>query len=186
MDNENWGAGLDPLKIAYWSRVGFGFLAALLCVVLRFGQVDNPFLTGISLALILYIVTYYVFKVLFGTKVKKKSKLVTMGIGAYFLTWILAWTLLNTLMHPAAVFTYSPGTPTAGNTIIFDATESYDLTSRIASYKWNFGDENETEWVETPIITHVYTAAEDYTVILTVKDSEGYTAEATKTVEVGG
>lgn len=177
---------MEPLKIAYWSRVGFGFLAALLCVVLRFGQVDNPFLTGISLALILYIVTYYVFRVLFGTKVKKKSKLVTMGIGAYFLTWIMAWTLLNTLMHPAAVFTYSPGTPTAGDTIIFDASGSYDLTSRIASYKWNFGDENQTEWLEEPIITHVYTAAEDYTVILTVKDSEGYPAEAVKIIEVGG
>ncbi len=186
MDNENWGAGLEPLKIVYWSRVGFGFLAGLLCVVLRFGQVDNPFLTGISLALILYIVTYYVYKALFAAKVTKKSKLVTMGIGAYFLTWILAWTLLNTLMHPAAVFTYSPGTPTAGDTIIFDATESYDLTSRIASYKWNFGDENQTEWVEDPIITHVYKTAGDYTVILTVRDSEEYASEATKTVEVGG
>lgn len=176
---------MEPLKIVYWSRIGFGFLAGLLCVVLGFGQVDNPFLTGISLALILYIVTYYVYKALFGAKVAKKSKLVTMGIGAYFLTWILAWTLLNTLMHPAAVFTYSPGTPTAGETIIFDATESYDLTSPIDSYQWNFGDENQTEWVEDPIITHVYTAAEDYTVVLKVKDSEGYTAESTKIITVG-
>lgn len=98
MLNENWGVRLEPLKIVYWSRVGFGFFAALLSALLRLQQSENPFLTGISLALILYIVTYYILKALFAIKVEKKSKLVTMGIGAYFLTWIVAWVLFNTLL----------------------------------------------------------------------------------------
>ena len=174
---------MKPLKIVYWSRVGFGFFAALLCVLLKFSQSENPFLTGISLALIIYIVTYYVFKSLFATKVEKKSKLVTMGIGAYILTWIVAWALFSTLMHPVAVFTYSPKLPIEGSTIVFNATESYDLTSYIVSYKWDFGDENLTT-VDAPIITHVYVVTGNYTVTLTVEDSEGYEVGISKIIEV--
>lgn len=88
---------LKPLKIVYWSRVGFGFFAALLCALMRFDQSENPLLTGISLALILYIITYYIFKALFIQSVEKPSKLFTMGIFVYFITWIVAWALFNTL-----------------------------------------------------------------------------------------
>lgn len=89
---------MKPLKIVYWSRVGFGLIAALLCALLRFHESDNPFLTGISLALILYIVTYYIFKALFVRSVEKPSKLFTMGIFIYFIAWIVAWTLFSTLL----------------------------------------------------------------------------------------
>lgn len=88
---------MKPLDIVYWSRVGVGFFAALLCTLLQFHTLDNPFLTGLSLALILYIVSYYVFKALFAAKVEKTSKLFTMGIFIYFITWVAAWTLLNTV-----------------------------------------------------------------------------------------
>jgi hypothetical protein len=176
-------ARLKPQKIIYWSRVGFGLLAALLCGLLRFDRSANPFLTGISLALIVYIVTYYIYKALFAAKVKKRSQLVTMGIGAFFLAWILAWTLFSTLMHPLAAFTYSPALPTAGDPIVFDATGSYDMTGHIVRYEWEFGDGSAAN-VTSPTTTHAYTEAGDYTVTLTVEDNEGYAVQTSKPLEV--
>ena len=89
---------MKPLNIIYCSRVGFGVLAALICVLLRVDKYPHPLITGISIILIVYIVTYYVLKWLFIAKVEKPSKVFTMGIGAYFLTWIVAWGLFQTLM----------------------------------------------------------------------------------------
>lgn len=92
---KTYGIKLKPLNIIYWSRVGFGILAALICVLLG---IDN-LLNGISVGLLVYITSYYILKGLFMAKVENPTKVFTMGIGAYFLTWIVAWGLLYTLMY---------------------------------------------------------------------------------------
>ncbi|NIR86613.1 hypothetical protein GWO13_03195 [Candidatus Bathyarchaeota archaeon] len=51
------------------------------------------------MAIIVYILTHYVIKWQFVTKVEKSSKVFTTGIGAYFLTWIVTWTLFFTLLN---------------------------------------------------------------------------------------
>jgi len=89
---------LKPLSIIYWSRAVFGILAALICILLRIDKYPHPLMSGISIGLIIYILTYYILKWKFMAKVEKPTKVFTTGIGAYFLTWIVAWTLLNTLM----------------------------------------------------------------------------------------
>jgi len=90
---------LKPLNIIYWSRVGFGVLAALVCALLiDVEKVDTPLISGMSVGILLYIITYYILKWQFITKVEKPSKVLTMGIGAYFLTWIVAWVLFYTLI----------------------------------------------------------------------------------------
>jgi len=91
---------LKPLNIVYWSRVGFGVVAALICIALRIDTFPNPLISGLSMGLIVYILTYYILKWLFTTKVEKPAKIFTMGIGAYFITWIVAWALFYTLMFP--------------------------------------------------------------------------------------
>jgi len=85
---------LKPLNVIYWSRVGFGILAALLCVFLGIGNLLN----GMSVGILVYIISYYILKWRFMIKVEKPSKVFTMGIGAYFLTWIVMWGLFYTLM----------------------------------------------------------------------------------------
>jgi hypothetical protein len=84
---------MKTLTLIYWSRAGFGVLAALVCAALG---LDNLF-NGLSIGLIFYLISYYLLKWRFLTKVEKASKLFTTGIGAYFLTWIVAWVLLFTL-----------------------------------------------------------------------------------------
>ena len=58
------------------------------------------FFNGISVALLVYIITYYAFKSFFITQVEKPTKIFTTGIGAYFLTWIVAWVVFYTLFIP--------------------------------------------------------------------------------------
>ncbi|MEM3596938.1 MAG: hypothetical protein QXJ53_02245 [Candidatus Bathyarchaeia archaeon] len=107
---------MKPLTVVYWLRVVFGILAALLCV--GYGIVtesittdfSNPdwstFLYSISIALLVYMLSYYVMKALFLSKVEKPQKLFTTGIGVYFLSWIVFWILLYTLIAGPPI---SPG-----------------------------------------------------------------------------
>jgi len=164
---------LKPLNIIYWSRVGFGVLAALICLILiDVSKVANPLISGMSVAILVYIVTYYIFKWMFMAKVEKPSKVFTMGIGAYFITWIVAWALFVTplLKPPVATFTYSPQNPLVGETVTFNASASKDPDGTIVKYDWNFGDEATGEGV---IANHTYTFPANYTVTLTVKDDQG-------------
>ena len=89
---------MKPLSIIYWSRAVFGILAALICILLRIDKYPHPLMSGISIGLIIYILTYYILKWMFMAKVEKPTKVITTGIGAYFLTWIVAWSLLITLV----------------------------------------------------------------------------------------
>ena len=84
---------MEPLKVLYWSRVGLGILAALICALL---MLDN-FISGLSFGILLYILTYYILKRRFATGTEKQSKVFTMGIGAYFMSWIVSWGLFYTL-----------------------------------------------------------------------------------------
>jgi len=91
---------LKPLSIVYWSRVCFGILAALICALgWSSARLFDSFLGGLSMAIIVYILTHYVLKWQFVTKVEKPSKVFTTGIGTYFVTWIVAWTLFFTLLN---------------------------------------------------------------------------------------
>ena len=73
---------------------------------------------------------------------------------------------------PVASFTYSPEHPTVDQTVIFDASASYDPDGTIVSYEWNFGDGTTASGV---VVTHAYSAAGSYTVTLTVTDGGGAT-----------
>jgi len=77
---------------------------------------------------------------------------------------------------PTAFFTWSPPESPVNFTATFDASDSLPGwsgtgESPIVSYEWDFGDGNITA-VTTPTITHVYTVVENYTVTLTVTDTQ--------------
>lgn len=97
---------MKPLEIVYWLRFAFGILAALLCVGYGVGAntISNKnfafgtFLNSMSLAIIVYLVSYYYIKSKFKLRVQKPQKLFTAGIGIYFLAWIVFWALLYTII----------------------------------------------------------------------------------------
>jgi len=55
-------------------------------------------LNGISLALVTYLVSYYILKAKFVHQVEKPRKILTTGIGIFFLSWIIFWVLFYTLL----------------------------------------------------------------------------------------
>ncbi len=73
---------------------------------------------------------------------------------------------------PVVIISASPDPTTAGGTTTFDGSQSYSGVD-IASYSWDFGD---GATAEGATVDHAYAAAGDYTVTLTVTDTNGQTA----------
>jgi len=99
---------MKPLEALYWLRFILGIVAALVCVGYEWVTYMNEsgfdpknlnpamLLGGISLALIVYILSYYVIKPKFILKVDKPQKVFTTGIGIYFLSWLVFWVFFYT------------------------------------------------------------------------------------------
>ena len=155
-------------------RIGFGALAALVAALVVNLKVGAPLMNGITVGLAVYLLTYYLLKWLFMNKVEKPTKILTMGIGAYALTFVFCWVLFVTpfLAPPTATFTITPEQGVVGEAITFDASTSFDSDGTIVTYVWYFGDENITK-AEVPTITHSYSVAGEYTVGLKVVDDHG-------------
>jgi PKD repeat protein len=89
---------------------------------------------------------------------------------------------------PDANFTWSPLNPVANNSVTFNGNSTVlgwdgNENPPIVNYVWNFGDGNTTSG-NYPTITHTYTAAGSYTVILNVTDASGFTSDVAYTVTV--
>jgi PKD repeat protein len=82
---------------------------------------------------------------------------------------------------PVAAFSWTPASPSAGETVTFDASGSVDSDGTIVSYSWKFGDGQTGTGVTT---THAYSAG-TYSVNLTVTDNDGLNGTTEKTLTVG-
>lgn len=100
---------MRPLEKVYWLRVVLGMVAALISMgytvyekangILLSAWYPNLLLNGSSIAIILYMISYYgIIKFKFKNVVEKPAKLVTTGIGVYWLSWIVFWVLLYTII----------------------------------------------------------------------------------------
>jgi membrane protease YdiL (CAAX protease family) len=100
---------MRPLEKVYWLRLGLGIIAALICI--SYGIISNTitndparwydytiFFNGSSMALIVYLLSYYFIKFKLKTVVEKPQKLMTTGIGIYLLSWLVFWVLLYTII----------------------------------------------------------------------------------------
>ena len=74
-----------------------------------------------------------------------------------------------------------PYTGTAGNTVSFDGSGSFDLDGTIVSYAWDFGDDNTGSGVAPD---HTYPTPGPYTVTLTVTDDDGATNTDTTNADI--
>ncbi|MGH9143084.1 MAG: PKD domain-containing protein [Vicinamibacterales bacterium] len=79
-----------------------------------------------------------------------------------------------------ASFTVSPDNPPVNTSVSFDASAS-SSSSTITAYSWDFGDGSTGSGVRT---THSYTIAGPKNVTLTITDSAGHSAIATKQITV--
>jgi len=83
---------------------------------------------------------------------------------------------------PVSSFTFSPANPRVNDTVNFDAATSTAPAGRtITDYVWNFGDGTTGRGQR---VSHVYTTAGDFNVVLTVTDNTGASNTSTRTVTV--
>jgi hypothetical protein len=90
-----------PLALIYWTRLALAIVAAAIstAVTLAFGERGiNTFINGITIALLVYLITFYIFKARFKGKIEKQSKIMTQGIGIYFFAWLVSWILIYTII----------------------------------------------------------------------------------------
>ena len=89
---------------------------------------------------------------------------------------------------PTATFSVSPGTPTAGAEVQFDASASSDEEGNITSYEWTIGEETKTgaevRYTFPETVENEYGEDTRYEVTLTVTDADGATDAASKSVRV--
>jgi len=71
-----------------------GALTAVLCILL---SVNNIF-AGISIGMLVYVVSDRLLRQIFIEKVEKTSVVTKTGIGIYIVTWLFFWILLYTLL----------------------------------------------------------------------------------------
>ena len=76
-----------------------------------------------------------------------------------------------------------PYSGTVGSNIAFSSAGSSDSDGQIVSYSWNFGD-GASSSAASP--AHVYTAAGNYTVALTVTDDDGASSTASTSATISG
>ena len=97
---------MKPLETVYWLRLALGLIAALACLGYAMVAYGTPlpqdgqlslFMNSLSIAIIVYLLSYYAVKPRFKDKVAKVPKLLTTGIGVYFLSWIVFYVLLYTM-----------------------------------------------------------------------------------------
>ncbi len=82
---------------------------------------------------------------------------------------------------PVAIASISNTNPKVGETVTFDASQSYDNDGQIVSIQWNFGDGSTSN---QKIANHAYTQANNYTYSLTVTDDAGGTDQTSGQISV--
>jgi hypothetical protein len=94
-----------PLVLIYWTRLALGIIAALISalVATNLDVLDfTTFTTSLTIALLVYLLSYYALKAKFYNKVEKQSKIMSMGIGIYFIAWAVFFILSYSIIRGPA------------------------------------------------------------------------------------
>ncbi len=93
---------MTPIVKLYWIRVSLGIVAAIVtAIAASFGSMYDvtTLINSITIALLIYFITYYVLRAAFKDKVEKQSKILSTGLGMYFFSWIAFFVLFYTLIQ---------------------------------------------------------------------------------------
>jgi ABC-type uncharacterized transport system permease subunit len=91
---------MTPVVQLYCIRIVLGIIAAALSAVVAFllgtaGGIST-FVNSLTVALVVYLLTYYILKAVYKNKIEKQSKILSTAVGMYFFTWITFFILFYT------------------------------------------------------------------------------------------
>jgi hypothetical protein len=96
---------MTPVVQLYWLRVALGIVAGAITAVVaalfggKSGMIDiTTLVNSITLALLIYFVTYYLIRGFYKNKIEKQSKILSTAIGMYFFAWISFFVLFYTAL----------------------------------------------------------------------------------------
>ncbi len=92
---------MTPIVQLYVIRLVLGIIAGALSALFAF-SIGNPYdittlVNGLTVALAIYLVSYYPLKAVYKDKIEKQSKILSTGIFMFFFTWIPFFVLFFTL-----------------------------------------------------------------------------------------
>ena len=94
---------MTPVVQLYWLRVALGIVAGAITAVIAalFGSINDitTLVNSITVALLIYFITYYILRGFYKTKIEKQSKILSTAIGMYFFSWIAFFVLFYTAIH---------------------------------------------------------------------------------------
>ena len=91
---------MTPIVQLYWIRVALGIVAgALSAIFALFLNVTDitTLVNAFTIALIVYLASYYPLRAVFKNKIEKQSKILNTAILAYFFAWLPFFILFFTL-----------------------------------------------------------------------------------------
>ena len=91
---------MTPVVQLYWLRVALGIVAGVITAVIAvlFESVDiTTLINSITVALLIYFVSYYALRGYYKNKIEKQSKILSTAIGMYFFSWLSFFVLFYTL-----------------------------------------------------------------------------------------
>ena len=96
---------MTPVVQLYWLRVVLGIVAGAITAVLAalFGKRMTDITTlvnSITVALLIYFVTYYIIRGFYKNKIEKQSKILSTAIGMYFFSLVI---ILCPVLHSILV-----------------------------------------------------------------------------------
>jgi len=95
---------MTPVVQLYWLRVVLGIVAgAITGGLATFGSIDDitTLVNSITVALLIYFVTYYILRGFYKNKIEKQSKILSTAIGMYFFSWLSFFVLFYTIFRVA-------------------------------------------------------------------------------------
>ena len=91
---------MTPVVQLYCIRIVLAIIAAAISAVVAIliGNATDisTLLNSITIAVIIYLLSYYFFKATYKNKIEKQSKILSTAIGMYFFTWIAFFVLFYT------------------------------------------------------------------------------------------
>jgi zinc transporter ZupT len=93
---------MTPITQLYWIRVVLGVVSGVVSAAIAFllhNQNDiTTLVNAFTIALIIYLITYYILKAQFKDKIEKQSKILSTAIMMYFFAWLAFFVLFYTII----------------------------------------------------------------------------------------
>ena len=91
---------MTPVVQLYWIRISLGVVAGAISAVLALYLPLNDLsslIDSFTVALLIYLVSYYPLKAIYSKKIEKQSKILSTAVIMYFFAWLPFFVLFFTL-----------------------------------------------------------------------------------------